>query len=166
MFQKQSDQYPLDSAIEIAKARGKQMIYHSAAALGMWEYMIARRSGVPTDDDHQQYRDAWQTVSGVVAGYELNRLTIPADIANPNKTSQFNDYCCSSSNHLLTLAQPLTAFAPWPYFEADEIEAAAAVLRSGKVNYWTGQEGRRIRNRVCRSLGANMPYASPMGQSP
>lgn len=33
-------------------------------------------------------------------------------------------------------------FAPWPYFEEDEIEAAASVLRSGRVNYWTGQEGR------------------------
>jgi dTDP-4-amino-4,6-dideoxygalactose transaminase len=34
------------------------------------------------------------------------------------------------------------SFAPWPYFEADETEAAAGVLRSGKVNYWTGEEGR------------------------
>jgi hypothetical protein len=33
-------------------------------------------------------------------------------------------------------------FAPWPYFAEDEIEAAAAVLRSGRVNYWTGEEGR------------------------
>lgn len=33
-------------------------------------------------------------------------------------------------------------FAPWPYFEQDEIEAVAAVLKSGKVNYWTGDEGR------------------------
>jgi dTDP-4-amino-4,6-dideoxygalactose transaminase len=33
-------------------------------------------------------------------------------------------------------------FAPWPHFDGDEIEAAAAVLRSGKVNYWTGEEGR------------------------
>jgi glycosyltransferase involved in cell wall biosynthesis len=71
MFQKQFDQYPLDSAIEIAKARGKQMLYHSAAALGLWDYVIARRSQVPTDDDHQHYRDAWQTVAGVVASYGL-----------------------------------------------------------------------------------------------
>jgi hypothetical protein len=35
-----------------------------------------------------------------------------------------------------------TTFAPWPHFEDDEIEAAARVLRSGKVNYWTGDEGR------------------------
>lgn len=35
-----------------------------------------------------------------------------------------------------------TSFAPWPYFDANEIEAASAPLRSGKVNYWTGNEGR------------------------
>ena len=27
---------------------------------------------------------------------------------------------------------------PWPIFEADELTAVDAVLRSGKVNYWTG----------------------------
>jgi hypothetical protein len=32
-------------------------------------------------------------------------------------------------------------FAPWPYFSDEEIEASIRVLRSGKVNYWTGQEG-------------------------
>jgi dTDP-4-amino-4,6-dideoxygalactose transaminase len=31
-------------------------------------------------------------------------------------------------------------FAPWPVFEADEIEAASRVLASGRVNYWTGGE--------------------------
>ena len=35
-------------------------------------------------------------------------------------------------------------FASWPHFEVDEIEAASAVLRSGKVNYWTGEEGRQF----------------------
>jgi hypothetical protein len=35
-------------------------------------------------------------------------------------------------------------FAPWPYYEEDEIEASAAPLRSGKVNYWTGTEGREF----------------------
>ncbi len=32
-------------------------------------------------------------------------------------------------------------FAPWPEFTEDEVAAAAAVLRSGSVNYWTGQQG-------------------------
>lgn len=35
-------------------------------------------------------------------------------------------------------------FAPWPVFQADEIAAAERVLKSGKVNYWTGDEGRRF----------------------
>ena len=31
-------------------------------------------------------------------------------------------------------------FAPWPSFEEDEIRAVEKVLRSGKVNQWTGSE--------------------------
>ena len=30
--------------------------------------------------------------------------------------------------------------SPWPVYADDEIAAAAAVLRSGHVNYWTGRE--------------------------
>ena len=71
MFQKHLDQYPLDSAIEIAKARGKQTIYHSAATLGLWDYIIARRSRVPNDSDYQQYQRAWQTISAIASGYAL-----------------------------------------------------------------------------------------------
>ncbi len=37
-----------------------------------------------------------------------------------------------------------TPFAPWPHFEEDEIEAACRILGSGKVNYWTGEEGRQF----------------------
>jgi len=44
-------------------------------------------------------------------------------------------------------------FAPWPYFEEDEIEAAVAVLRSGKVSYWTGQEGRRFEEEFAQATG-------------
>jgi len=31
-------------------------------------------------------------------------------------------------------------FAPWPFFDEDEIRAVEEVLRSGKVNQWTGAE--------------------------
>jgi dTDP-4-amino-4,6-dideoxygalactose transaminase len=37
-----------------------------------------------------------------------------------------------------------TPFAGWPHFDQDEVEAATRVLQSGKVNYWTGEEGRRF----------------------
>lgn len=35
-----------------------------------------------------------------------------------------------------------TPFAPWPAFSEAEIEAVQRVLRSGRVNYWTGSECR------------------------
>lgn len=35
-----------------------------------------------------------------------------------------------------------TSVAPWPAFDEEELEAVAAVLRSGRVNYWTGEEAR------------------------
>lgn len=35
-------------------------------------------------------------------------------------------------------------FPGWPHFAPDEIEAAVRVLQSGKVNYWTGDEGRQF----------------------
>ncbi len=35
-----------------------------------------------------------------------------------------------------------TSVAPWPAFEKDEADAVAEVLRTGRVNYWTGTEGR------------------------
>jgi dTDP-4-amino-4,6-dideoxygalactose transaminase len=41
-------------------------------------------------------------------------------------------------------ARERLAFSPWPFFASDEIEAVTSVLRSGKVNYWTGQEGRQF----------------------
>lgn len=35
-------------------------------------------------------------------------------------------------------------FSPWPAFDAEETAAVSRVLLSGKVNYWTGSEGREF----------------------
>jgi dTDP-4-amino-4,6-dideoxygalactose transaminase len=45
-------------------------------------------------------------------------------------------------------------FPSWPQFEPDEIEAAVAVLRSGKVNYWTGAQGRLFEGEFAASVGS------------
>ena len=37
-----------------------------------------------------------------------------------------------------------TPFPGWPQIAADEIAAAAAVLASGKINYWTGDQGKKF----------------------
>lgn len=45
------------------------------------------------------------------------------------------------------------SFPPWPLFEQDEIDAVTAVLRSGKVNYWTGTEGREFEREFAGCTG-------------
>lgn len=37
-----------------------------------------------------------------------------------------------------------TSVAPWPAFDEEEMAAVAAVLQSGRVNYWTGDETRKF----------------------
>ena len=37
-----------------------------------------------------------------------------------------------------------TVFPPWPSVTEQELDAATRVLRSNRVNYWTGDEGRQF----------------------
>ena len=37
-----------------------------------------------------------------------------------------------------------SSFAPWPDFTREEIDAVSRVLESNRVNYWTGDEGRKF----------------------
>jgi dTDP-4-amino-4,6-dideoxygalactose transaminase len=56
-----------------------------------------------------------------------------------------------------------TAFAPWPHFEPDEIEAVVRVLQSGKVNYWTGEEGRQFEKEFAAYAGCKYAVAVANG---
>lgn len=51
----------------------------------------------------------------------------------------------------------------WPYFAPDEIEAASAVLASGKVNYWTGEEGRHFEREYAVYVGTKYAIALANG---
>jgi len=55
------------------------------------------------------------------------------------------------------------AFPSWPFFEEDEIAAAAKVLRSGRVNYWTGDEGRQFESEFAKFVGSNHAVAVANG---
>jgi len=52
---------------------------------------------------------------------------------------------------------------PWPCYAEDEIEAATAVLRSGKVNYWTGEECRTFEREFATYCGARHAVALANG---
>ena len=54
-------------------------------------------------------------------------------------------------------------FAPWPQFEQDEIEAAVRVLQSGRINYWTGEEGRQFEKEFAAQTGSKYGVAVANG---
>jgi len=54
-------------------------------------------------------------------------------------------------------------FPEWPYFEKDEIDAVLAVLKSGKVNYWTGEEGRLFEKEFVSFIGVQYAVALANG---
>jgi dTDP-4-amino-4,6-dideoxygalactose transaminase len=51
----------------------------------------------------------------------------------------------------------------WPHFSEEQIEAAAAVLRSGAVNYWTGEQGRLFEREYAAYLGTKHAIAVSNG---
>src|SRR5262245_49228796 len=50
-----------------------------------------------------------------------------------------------------------TPFPPWPSFDEGDAAAAADILRSGRVNYWTGEQGRLFESEFAAWIG--VPHA-------
>ena len=55
------------------------------------------------------------------------------------------------------------SFVLWPFFDNDEQAAVEAVLRSGKVNYWTGQEARTFEREFANACGCRYGIALANG---
>ena len=56
-----------------------------------------------------------------------------------------------------------TPFSPWPSFTKEEAQAVQRVLLSNKVNYWTGQEGRRFEEEFAEFSGCSHAIAVANG---
>jgi len=56
-----------------------------------------------------------------------------------------------------------TPFAPWPSFTDEEVEAVARVLRSNRVNYWTGEECRDFEREYAAWAGTRHAVALANG---
>ncbi len=57
------------------------------------------------------------------------------------------------------------ALAGWPSFSETAIKAVEAVLRSGKVNYWTGSSGREFEQRYAAWQGSRFAISTTNGTS-
>src|SRR6476661_7908561 len=52
---------------------------------------------------------------------------------------------------------------PWPVCDDEQIAAAERVLRSGRLNYWTGDEGRQFEREFAQYVGAENAVAVANG---
>ena len=54
-------------------------------------------------------------------------------------------------------------FSPWPHSDAEEISAVVDVMRSGRLNYWTGEQGRLFEREFAECLGVKHAIAVANG---
>ena len=53
--------------------------------------------------------------------------------------------------------------SPWPSFTQEEVDTVSKVLLSNKVNYWTGDEGRKFEKEFSEWCGSNYAVAVANG---
>lgn len=68
---------------------------------------------------------------------------------------------CRQSHDPLRRRSRMTA--PWPCFTQEEQDAAARVIGSNRVNYWTGEEGRAFEREFAESVGSDHAVALANG---
>ncbi|WP_341659345.1 DegT/DnrJ/EryC1/StrS aminotransferase family protein [Vibrio sp.] len=56
-----------------------------------------------------------------------------------------------------------TPFSPWPSFSQEEADMVSKVLLSNKVNYWTGQQGRKFEKEFAAWVGCDYAIALANG---
>ncbi len=71
--------------------------------------------------------------------------------------------CLFNSNSYNNVVSTKTKQIKWPIFSEDEINATHRVLASGKVNYWTGNEGKQFEKEFSHYFGANHSIAVSNG---
>lgn len=61
------------------------------------------------------------------------------------------------------MTQQVEEFEPWPHFGQEECRAAAEVMASNKVNYWTGPHGRAFEEEFAEYCGTRFAIAVSNG---
>ncbi|MGD0548843.1 MAG: DegT/DnrJ/EryC1/StrS family aminotransferase, partial [Terracidiphilus sp.] len=64
---------------------------------------------------------------------------------------------------VLRFAESEVMLPGWPQFAENEIYAVERVLRSGRVNYWTGNEGRQFEREFAAAAGCTYGVAVANG---
>jgi dTDP-4-amino-4,6-dideoxygalactose transaminase len=88
---------------------------------------------------------------------------LPASTYNPDLAKIVQDLTILTQQQGWVPPEGLPARAAWPYFADDEVLSAAAVLRSGRVNQWTGKEVERFQEEFAAACGVRHVIALANG---
>lgn len=65
----------------------------------------------------------------------------------------------------MSLSPPGLLLPMWPTFDQEIVDAVGQVLRSGKCNYWTGEEGKSFEREFSRFIGTTHAVAVSSGSA-
>jgi len=134
--------------------------------------VLAVRPGI-TGPATLKYRDEQRLLAHQSDPERYNREVVFPDKVRINReyvrNSRFVDdlkvlwQTASGTGPLAETADAPAEYPPWPQFDDDEIAAVTAVLRSGKVNYWTGGECRAFEREFAEACGCRHGVAVANG---
>jgi dTDP-4-amino-4,6-dideoxygalactose transaminase len=88
---------------------------------------------------------------------------ISTDVDDPNSNRSVRKLSLASQQDGWFPPEHLSSKAPWPYFEEDEVLAASAVLKSGRINQWTGKEIEKFQEEFAAACGVRHAIALANG---
>lgn len=114
---------------------------------------------------HFRESDLTPTSAHLPAG--VNRNTdapnFQASSAMLNKSTEISALICTSGTPANLTALELRPDEHWPFYADDEIDAVTAVLRSGRVNQWTGPDVFAFEHACSVRFGGGRPIALANG---
>jgi dTDP-4-amino-4,6-dideoxygalactose transaminase len=88
---------------------------------------------------------------------------LPLKAYNPSLERIVQDLTILTQQQGWVPPEGLPSKAAWPYFADDEVLSAAAVLRSGKINQWTGKEVEKFQEDFAAACGVKHAIALANG---
>ena len=112
----------------------------------------------------------WLFITMVILASRLSRSyffktyrLLPLKTYNPGLEKIVQDLTILTQQQGWVPPEGLPDKAAWPHFEDDEVLSAAAVLRSGKINQWTGKEVEKFQQDFAEACGVKHSVALANG---
>jgi dTDP-4-amino-4,6-dideoxygalactose transaminase/lipopolysaccharide/colanic/teichoic acid biosynthesis glycosyltransferase len=134
------------------------------------EELLAQQKDPQRFNDRSLFPDKMRINELYVQNYRfLNdvRFVLQTVISGENgKVANSNAASVPSNNsdcRIITAKLTRTSWPTWPLCDAEQRAAADRVLRSGKLNYWTGGEGRAFEHEFAEYIGCEYAVALANG---